>query len=64
MAVTWKKLAFSPHADEHVTGGNDVVPNAVPAGDAGLMTGADKTKLDSLEDSASDFTHALLLGGM
>jgi len=35
------------HATEHVTGGDDVVANAVAAGNSGLMTGADKTKLDT-----------------
>jgi len=37
------------HATEHVTGGGDVIPNAVAAGASGLMTGADKTKLDGIE---------------
>lgn len=36
------------HAGEHVTGGADVIADAVPAGNAGLMTGADKLKLDGL----------------
>jgi len=35
------------HATEHVTGGGDVVANAVAEGNAGLMTGADKEKLDT-----------------
>jgi len=35
------------HAAEHVTGGGDVVANAVAEGNAGLMTGADKNKLDT-----------------
>lgn len=40
------------HAAEHVTGGDDVVANAVPAGNAGLMIGADKTKLDAITITA------------
>lgn len=35
------------HAASHVTGGSDVIANAVAAGNAGLLTGADKTKLDA-----------------
>jgi len=35
------------HATEHVTGGDDVIANAVAEGNAGLMTGADKNKLDT-----------------
>lgn len=42
------------HAAEHVTGGGDIVANAVPAGNAGLMTGADKTKLDGCEANSKD----------
>lgn len=34
------------HASSHITGGTDVIPNAVPSGNAGLMSGADKTALD------------------
>jgi hypothetical protein len=36
------------HATTHVTGGSDVIANAVASGNAGLMSGADKAKLDSL----------------
>ncbi len=42
------------HADKHVTGGNDVIANVIAAGNAGLMTGADKTKLNGIEASATD----------
>lgn len=34
------------HASTHVTGGTDVIPNAVAGGNSGLMSGADKSKLD------------------
>jgi len=39
--------AAAKHATEHVTGGEDVIANAVPAGNAGLMSGTDKTKLNN-----------------
>jgi len=38
-----------PHAASHVTGGIDVIANAVAGGNSGLMSGADKTKVDSLD---------------
>jgi len=48
----------SAHASTHVTGGSDVIANAVPAGNAGLMNGADKTNLDTLSDnSIADALH-------
>ena len=34
------------HASTHVTGGTDIIPNAVAGGNSGLMSGADKKKLD------------------
>lgn len=34
------------HASTHVTGGTDIIPNAVAGGNSGLMSGADKSKLD------------------
>lgn len=45
------------HATTHVTGGTDVIANAVAGGNAGLMTGTDKTKLDGIE-SGADVTDA------
>lgn len=41
------------HATSHVTGGTDVIANAVAAGNAGLMSGADKTKLDGVASGAT-----------
>ena len=35
------------HASTHVTGGTDIIPNAVAGGNSGLMSGADKQKLDN-----------------
>jgi hypothetical protein len=36
------------HAVTHVSGGSDPIPDAVPSGTSGLMSGADKAKLDGL----------------
>lgn len=40
------------HAASHATGGSDVIPNAASNGNAGLMTGADKAKLESISSAA------------
>lgn len=47
--ITGKPSTFSPstHASSHVTGGSDVIATAVAGGNAGLLSGADKTKLDN-----------------
>lgn len=42
----------SPHADSHITGGSDVIASVVAGGAAGLMTGADKTKLNGIQTGA------------
>lgn len=34
------------HATSHITGGTDIIPNAVSGGNSGLMSGADKQNLD------------------
>jgi hypothetical protein len=49
--------APTAHAASHVTGGGDVIANAIAAGNSGLMSGADKTKLDGIE-TAADVTDA------
>ena len=36
------------HATTHITGGADIIPNAVAGGNAGLMSGLDKARLDGL----------------
>lgn len=46
--------AVAAHASTHVTGGSDVIPSAVSAGNAGLMTGADKAKLDGVASGATN----------
>jgi len=40
------------HKATHITGGSDVIANVVAAGNSGLMTGADKTKLNGISTSA------------
>ena len=41
------------HATKHVTGGGDVIADAVAAGNSGLMSGADKTKLVGIAAGAT-----------
>jgi len=41
------------HASSHVTGGTDVIPDSIPSGNSGLMSGADKAKLDGIEALAT-----------
>lgn len=38
--------ASTAHASTHITGGTDIIPNAVSGGNSGLMSGADKQNLD------------------
>jgi lysophospholipase L1-like esterase len=45
--------APSLHATQHVTGGTDVIALVVAAGNAGLMGGTDKTKLDGIASNAT-----------
>lgn len=45
------------HAGTHVTGGSDVIPNALPSGGAGLMSGADKAKLNGITSGANLYVH-------
>lgn len=50
------------HATSHVTGGSDVIPNAVSSGASGLFSGTDKAKLDAIESGATgDETAAELI---
>lgn len=50
------------HAATHVTGGGDVIADAVADGNAGLMTGADKSKLDGIEAQANKYIHPTTAG--
>ena len=51
----WAKniSTLEKHAGEHITGGLDVIPDAVPTGSSGLMSGTDKAKLNGIEDLAN-----------
>lgn len=44
------------HASSHVTGGSDVIANAVAGGASGLMSGSDKTKLDGIASGANNYS--------
>jgi len=50
------------HAGSHITGGSDIVANAIAAGNAGLMSGADKTKLDGIAAGAQPGTVTSVTG--
>ena len=50
--------ALDPHANTHVTGGGDTIDDVVAAGNSGLMSGADKTKLNGIEAAAKNYPHA------
>ncbi|MBF4693893.1 hypothetical protein [Fusibacter ferrireducens] len=49
-------LTPASHGASHVTGGADVIPNAVAGGASGLMSGADKLKLNGLVKVTVDET--------
>ena len=51
----------SAHGSTHISTGSDAIANAVAGGASGLMTGADKTKLDGIE-TAADVTDAANVG--
>ena len=55
--ITFDGDAPTAHKSAHVTGGSDVIDSAISEGNAGLMTGADKKKLDDIE-TAADVTDA------
>lgn len=44
------------HATTHVTGGTDVIPNAVAGGNSGLMSGSDKNDVEVLKAKDQDFS--------
>lgn len=44
------------HANSHITGGGDVIPNSIAGGASGLMSGADKTKLNGIASGATRVT--------
>jgi hypothetical protein len=49
---TEKENTLTAHHTRHVTGGGDVIADAIAAGNSGLMSGADKTKIDGIEATA------------
>jgi len=48
--------ASTSHASTHITGGTDVIPDAVAGESSGLMSGADKQKLDDATATDTAFT--------
>jgi hypothetical protein len=63
--LTWNPATQSVNSD---TGTDAVIPNVLPAGTSGLMSGADKTKLDNIQDGAeinqNAFTSVALTGNV
>ena len=57
-----KESTSTNHASRHVTGGGDTIANAGAGSNAGLMTDADKTRLDAIEDAA-DVTDTVNVAG-
>lgn len=57
-----KPTTFTPsaHASTHVTGGSDVIPDAVAGGNSGLMPGAYRAKVDGIP-AALTGAHGYLL---
>ena len=53
--------ASTSHASTHITGGSDVIPNAVAGGNSGLMTGADKQNLNDVVAKKHEHTNKALL---
>lgn len=55
-------LMPADHSTNHIAGGSDIIPNAVASGASGLMSGADKDKLDGVEDNANNYVHPTTAG--
>lgn len=49
------------HSSTHITGGTDIIPNAVSGGNSGLMSGADKQNLDAAVAIKHDHANKALL---
>jgi hypothetical protein len=63
--TAWVALGYVQpidHAANHVTGGGDTIADVVAGGNAGLMTGADKTKLDGIAIGALAVGYCLQAG--
>jgi len=62
-----QKAALS-HAGTHVTGGTDVIVDAVASGNSGLLSGSDKAKLDGIAINANNYVlpiaNTTTLGGI
>lgn len=57
-------IAPGAHASTHITGGLDIIPIAVAGGNAGLLSGADKTKLNGIATGANLYVHPTTSGNI
>ena len=63
--AAWQATATpAAHAATHVTGGGDTIADAVASGNSGLMSGADKAKLDAIAEGATAYTDALAVAAV
>jgi len=59
---THAAAAPASHGSTHVEGGTDVIPTAIAGTKSGLMSKADKTKLDGIADNANNYSHPTTAG--
>lgn len=59
---THSGLMPADHGANHITGGSDVIPDAVAGSKSGLMSAADKSKLDGVEVGANKYVHPTTAG--
>lgn len=59
---THSGLMPANHAANHITGGPDIIPDAIANDKSGLMSAADKAKLDSIAADANNYTHPTTAG--
>ena len=59
---THSGLMPADHGANHVTGGSDIIPDAVADSKSGLMSAADKAKLDGIEAGANKYIHPTSAG--
>lgn len=59
---THSGLMPADHGSNHITGGSDIIPDAVAGVSSGLMSAADKAKLAGIADNANNYTHPTTSG--
>jgi len=55
-------LMPADHGANHITGGSDVIPDAIAGSKSGLMSAADKAKLDGIANNANNYIHPTSAG--